>query len=244
MASNSPSTFRQPRSPLKNVLPSWRTRVSATISPTTPRSSTTASTPRARAAGTMPALRPTVPISLDPSAAVLHYGQEIFEGLKAYRHADGSDLDVPARGQRRPPEQVGPPPGPPRTPRRVLPGRHPRARLGGQGLGPLRRRRSPVPAAVHDRHRGVPRRPRRPRGVLPRDRLPGRQLLRRRAQARLHLDLARIRPRRPRRNRRREVRRQLRRLADRRSRKPRPTAASRCSSWTSSTTTPSKSSAA
>ena len=25
-----------------------------------------------------------------PSAAVLHYAQEIFEGLKAYRHADGS----------------------------------------------------------------------------------------------------------------------------------------------------------
>ncbi|MBF0673545.1 MAG: branched-chain amino acid aminotransferase [Salinibacterium sp.] len=30
------------------------------------------------------------PISLDPAAAVLHYGQEIFEGMKAYRHADGS----------------------------------------------------------------------------------------------------------------------------------------------------------
>ena len=30
------------------------------------------------------------PLSLDPAAAVLHYGQEIFEGLKAYRHADGS----------------------------------------------------------------------------------------------------------------------------------------------------------
>ncbi len=30
------------------------------------------------------------PIMLDPSAAVLHYGQEIFEGLKAYRHADGT----------------------------------------------------------------------------------------------------------------------------------------------------------
>ena len=30
------------------------------------------------------------PISLDPAAAVLHYGQEIFEGIKAYRHADGS----------------------------------------------------------------------------------------------------------------------------------------------------------
>jgi branched-chain amino acid aminotransferase len=27
---------------------------------------------------------------MDPSAAVLHYGQEIFEGIKAYRHADGS----------------------------------------------------------------------------------------------------------------------------------------------------------
>jgi len=30
------------------------------------------------------------PIQLDPAAAVLHYAQEIFEGLKAYRHADGS----------------------------------------------------------------------------------------------------------------------------------------------------------
>jgi len=33
---------------------------------------------------------PYGPLSLDPSAAVLHYAQEIFEGLKAYRHADGS----------------------------------------------------------------------------------------------------------------------------------------------------------
>src|SRR4026209_1262816 len=30
------------------------------------------------------------PITLMPSAAVLHYAQEIFEGMKAYRHADGS----------------------------------------------------------------------------------------------------------------------------------------------------------
>ena len=30
------------------------------------------------------------PILLDPAAAVLHYAQEIFEGLKAYRLADGS----------------------------------------------------------------------------------------------------------------------------------------------------------
>lgn len=30
------------------------------------------------------------PLLLDPAAAVLHYGQEVFEGLKAYRHQDGS----------------------------------------------------------------------------------------------------------------------------------------------------------
>ena len=30
------------------------------------------------------------PIALDPAAAVLHYGQEIFEGLKAYTRSDGS----------------------------------------------------------------------------------------------------------------------------------------------------------
>jgi len=30
------------------------------------------------------------PLSLDPAAAVLHYGQEVFEGLKAFRWADGS----------------------------------------------------------------------------------------------------------------------------------------------------------
>ncbi|MFY7835266.1 MAG: branched-chain amino acid aminotransferase, partial [Novosphingobium sp.] len=32
---------------------------------------------------------PYGPIALDPAAAVLHYAQEIFEGLKAYRLADG-----------------------------------------------------------------------------------------------------------------------------------------------------------
>ncbi len=37
-----------------------------------------------------PRVQPYGPIELDPAAAVLHYAQEIFEGLKAYRHADGS----------------------------------------------------------------------------------------------------------------------------------------------------------
>jgi branched-chain amino acid aminotransferase len=34
-------------------------------------------------------IEPRAPIALDPAAAVLHYAQEIFEGLKAYAHADG-----------------------------------------------------------------------------------------------------------------------------------------------------------
>ncbi|TQK19825.1 branched chain amino acid aminotransferase [Microbacterium sp. SLBN-154] len=37
-----------------------------------------------------PRVQPYGPIAMDPAAAVLHYGQEIFEGIKAYRHADGS----------------------------------------------------------------------------------------------------------------------------------------------------------
>ena len=36
------------------------------------------------------AVVPYGPIALDPAASVLHYAQEIFEGLKAYRHPDGS----------------------------------------------------------------------------------------------------------------------------------------------------------
>ena len=35
-------------------------------------------------------VHPYGPLQLDPSASVLHYAQEIFEGMKAYRHADGS----------------------------------------------------------------------------------------------------------------------------------------------------------
>lgn len=35
-------------------------------------------------------IEPYGPLSLDPGGAVLHYGQEVFEGLKAYRHDDGS----------------------------------------------------------------------------------------------------------------------------------------------------------
>jgi branched-chain amino acid aminotransferase len=39
-----------------------------------------------------PQILPYGPISLDPAAMVLHYGQEVFEGLKAYRTNDGRIL--------------------------------------------------------------------------------------------------------------------------------------------------------
>jgi branched-chain amino acid aminotransferase len=35
-------------------------------------------------------IQPYAPFSLDPAALVLHYAQEIFEGLKAFRHQDGA----------------------------------------------------------------------------------------------------------------------------------------------------------
>ncbi|MBO0607510.1 branched-chain amino acid aminotransferase [Myceligenerans salitolerans] len=35
-------------------------------------------------------VEPYGPLQLDPATAVLHYAQEIFEGMKAYKHADGS----------------------------------------------------------------------------------------------------------------------------------------------------------
>ena len=36
-----------------------------------------------------PRIEPYQPLKLDPAAMCLHYGQEIFEGLKCYRRADG-----------------------------------------------------------------------------------------------------------------------------------------------------------
>lgn len=35
-------------------------------------------------------VKPYGPLVMDPSSSVLHYGQEVFEGIKAYRHPDGS----------------------------------------------------------------------------------------------------------------------------------------------------------
>ncbi len=42
------------------------------------------------------AIEPRAPIPLDPATAVLHYAQEIFEGLKAYQHGRRRRHPVPA----------------------------------------------------------------------------------------------------------------------------------------------------
>ena len=39
-----------------------------------------------------PVIEPYSPISLDPSAKIFHYGQSIFEGMKAYKDAEGNTL--------------------------------------------------------------------------------------------------------------------------------------------------------
>ncbi len=39
-----------------------------------------------------PTVQPYAPIQLDPSAKIFHYGQSIFEGMKAYKDANGNTL--------------------------------------------------------------------------------------------------------------------------------------------------------
>ena len=46
-------------------------------------------------------IEPRAPIAMDPAAAVLHYAQEIFEGLKAYKTGDGATLFRPQENARR-----------------------------------------------------------------------------------------------------------------------------------------------
>ena len=108
-------------------------------------------------------ITPYGPLTLDPATAVLHYAQEIFEGMKAYRHDGRLDLGVPPRGERRADGALHPPARAAAARRRGLrPGRRGAGRgrpaLGARPGG----REEPLRPAVHVRLRGVPRRPARP----------------------------------------------------------------------------------
>ena len=70
-----------------------------------------------------PKVVPYQPLTLEPSAMVFHYGQEMFEGLKAYKTEDGRVLLFRPnknieRGQQLQPAAVHP-----RNPRRRFPQR-------------------------------------------------------------------------------------------------------------------------
>ena len=129
-----------------------------------------------------PRVQPYGPLSLDPAAAVLHYGQEIFEGIKAYRHADGSihtfRPDQNGRRLQRSARRLALPELPVSYFIQSL-----RELIAVDGAWvPSRRGPEPLPAAVHVRQGGVPRRASRAEGRLLRHRLArGRVLQGRRA---------------------------------------------------------------
>ena len=66
-------------------------------------------------------LEPYGPFSLDPATSVFHYGQELFEGLKAYRQDIRLDRDVPPAGQRGAVQRRRPPDGDARAARGDVP---------------------------------------------------------------------------------------------------------------------------
>ena len=39
-----------------------------------------------------PVIKPYSPITLDPAAKIFHYGQSIFEGMKAYKDSQGNTM--------------------------------------------------------------------------------------------------------------------------------------------------------
>ena len=149
-----------------------------------------------------PAVVPYAPLTLDPATMALHYGQLIFEGLKAYRQPDGSIATFRpeanaarfARSARRLamaelPEQI--------VHRLAC-----RAGRGRPGLDPDRRGHVAVLPAVHGRHRGGARRQQAVERVhVPADRVAGRLVLPQRGQARHRLAVDRIHARRARRDR-------------------------------------------
>ncbi len=125
------------------------------------------------------------PIPMDPATAVLHYAQEIFEGLKAYRTRGRRDHHVPAGRQRAPVPRLGRADGDGAAARRAVPrlARTSWSRSTGSGSRPTRGRQ-PLPAPVHVRLARCSSACKPVRGVPVRgDRLAGRLVLQGRREA-------------------------------------------------------------
>ena len=126
------------------------------------------------------------PIQVMPSAAVLHYAQEIFEGLKAYRHEDGSVWSFRPEANAERMQRSARRLALPELPTEDFLGSLRALARGRRAVGAAGRHRGdePLPAAVHVRLRGVPRRAPGQRGHLLRHRLAGGSLLPRWPEAR------------------------------------------------------------
>ncbi len=132
-------------------------------------------------------IEPYAPLKMDPGASVLHYAQECFEGLKAYRHADGSTwLFRPDANAERFQNSAK---------RLYLPELPIDDFIGSVAAlvkrdvnwVPTRREYTPVHASVHVRFRAVPRRACSAGSGLLRDRIPVRPVLPGRREAGQHL---------------------------------------------------------
>ena len=180
-----------------------------------------------------PRVEARAPIPMDPATAVLHYAQEIFEGLKAYTHAGRRRGDVPAGRQRRPVRRSRPSGWRCRRCREemFLESLRQIITIDREWI-PQRRGRQPLPAPVRVRQRGLPRRAPGDGVPLPGDRLAGGRVLHRRRQAGHGVGHAGLHPGGARRHRRGQVRRQLRGRPLGPGRGASSTAATRSSTWT------------
>ena len=148
-------------------------------------------------------------IPLDPAAAVLHYAQEIFEGLKAYRTSDGGAAlfrpEANAKRFAKSAERMAMAPFPEDSfvAAMKLLVKADRDWIPDTADGSLYLR------PFHDRQRGLPRREAGLRIPVPDDRFGGRLLLQGPDRHGHRLGLGALHPRGTRRHRGRQVRRQL-----------------------------------
>jgi hypothetical protein len=184
---------------------------------------------------------PYGPIAMDPASAVLHYAQEIFEGLKAYRHADGSvwSFRPQANAQRfnRSAARLAMPEVPEAL---FLDSIRELVKIDAAWV-PGGGEEQHVPAPLHVRLRGVPGRASGQRIQVHGDCIAGRRVFLRRGQARQDLAVVELCTGGVRRHWRRQMRRQLRRGSAGADGGDRSAAANRCASSTPPSTNGSKS---